>query len=170
MYKKRYFCWCYWCWCCWCCCCWWWWLWCQFVNKSTVIFSKSVPGSVTARWLERKQLTWNSYVFPALNFWIRCSVSGVVKLSLSEVSSTSKYLTMYFSIMPFLHFSFHDNTVAPSSACCTDTSGMPGTVAKKASMDSCKQARPQKKRRRRKKRGLKEQRDIFCIFSKWIPR
>ena len=29
---------------------------------------KSVPGSVTARWLERKQLTWNWYVFPTLNF------------------------------------------------------------------------------------------------------
>ena len=29
---------------------------------------KSVPGSVTARWLERRQLTWNWYVFPTLNF------------------------------------------------------------------------------------------------------
>ena len=29
---------------------------------------KSVPGSVTERWLERKQLTWNWYVFPTLNF------------------------------------------------------------------------------------------------------
>ena len=157
MYKKRYWRW---------CCCWWWW--CQFVNKSIVINNKSVPGSVTARWLERKQLTWNWYVFPALNFWIRCSVSGVVKLSSSEVSSTSKYVTMYFSIMPFLHFSFHDNTVAPSSACCTDTSGMPGTVAKNASMDSCKQATSQKKKK--KKQGLKKQWDFFCIFSEWIPR
>ena len=78
-----------------------------------------------------------------------------MKLSWSEVSSRSKYVTMYFSIMPFLHFSFHDNTVPPSSACCTDTSGMPGTVAKSASMDSYRQATSRKKKK--KKRGLKKQ-------------
>ena len=127
----------------------------QSVSQSALIISKKAPGSFTAQWSKRKLLTWNSYVFPALNFWIRCCVSGVVKLWSSEVSCTSKYLTMYFSIMPFLHFSFHDNTVVPSSACFTDTSGIPGTVENKTNMHT---------RKRTQRWGLKEKRYGCCII------
>ena len=59
---------------------------------------------------------------------------------------------MYFSIMPFLHVSSHDNTVTPPSACCTNTSGVPGTVANKASMDTCKLATSQTRKEREKKK------------------
>lgn len=56
---------------------------------------------------------------------------------------------MYFSIMPFLHVSSHDNTVALPSTCCTDTSGIPGTVANKASMDTCKLATSPKRKEKK---------------------
>ena len=43
-----------------------------------------------------------------------------------------KYATVYFVIMPFLHFRSHDNTIILPPACWTNTSGVPGTVMIKA--------------------------------------
>ena len=58
---------------------------------------------------------------------------------MSEESSILKYVTRYPVIFPFLHFSFHDSAIEPSSARRAATSGFPGAVVNvgKAMVNQC---------------------------------
>ena len=48
-----------------------------------------------------------------------------------KVSSTLKYVTWNSLKTPFLHFSFHDNSIVAFSARWTSTSGLLGTAERK---------------------------------------
>ena len=61
---------------------------------------------------------------------------------MSEESSILKYVTRYPSIIPFLHLSFHDNSMLPSSTRWTATSGLPGAVVGSAMGYQCKHCLP----------------------------
>ena len=56
---------------------------------------------------------------------------------MSEDSSILKYVTRYPVILPFLHLSFHDNAMEPSSSRRAATSGFPGAMVGKEMVNQC---------------------------------